>query len=133
MLQRTTTGTARRAVAAPRARAACSALDVDRGILVVWLMGGALAALGGVLLGLSDQVQWDMGFRLLLLMFAGVTLGGLGTAYGALVGSLVVGIFVQLSTLVIPDDMKYVGGLLLLIVVLIVRPQGILGSRVRVG
>jgi branched-chain amino acid transport system permease protein len=113
--------------------AASSGIDVDRVILVVWLKGGALAAHGGVLLGLSDQVQWDMGFRLLLLMFAGVTLGGLGTAYGALVGSLVVGIFVQLSTLVIPDDMKYVGGLLLLIVVLIVRPQGILGSRVRVG
>ena len=43
-----------------------------------------------------------MGFRLLLLMFAGVTLGGLGTAYGALVGSLIVGVFVQMSTLIIP-------------------------------
>src|SRR3712207_9254383 len=82
----------------------------------------------GVLLGLSDEVQWDMGFRLLLLMFAGVTLGGLGTAYGALVGSIVVGVFVQMSTLVIPNDVKYVGGLLLLIVILIVRPQGILGK-----
>jgi branched-subunit amino acid ABC-type transport system permease component len=91
------------------------------------------AALGGVLLGLTDEVQWDMGFRLLLLMFAGVTLGGLGTAYGALVGSLVVGIFVQMSTLIIPNDVKYVGGLLLLIVILIIRPQGILGARVRVG
>ena len=86
-----------------------------------------------MLLGLSDEVQWDMGFRLLLLMFAGVTLGGLGTAYGALVGSIVVGVFVQMSTLVVPNDIKYVGGLLLLIVILIVRPQGILGSRVRVG
>jgi branched-chain amino acid transport system permease protein len=133
MLQRTKIGKAMRAVADNRDLAASSGIDVDRVILVVWLMGGALAALGGVLLGLSDQVQWDMGFRLLLLMFAGVTLGGLGTAYGALVGSLVVGIFVQVSTLVIPDDMKYVGGFLLLIVVLIVRPQGILGSRVRVG
>jgi branched-chain amino acid transport system permease protein len=66
-------------------------------------------------------------------MFAGVTLGGLGTAYGALIGSLVVGIFVQVSTLVIPSDIKYVGGLLLLIVILVIRPQGILGSRVRVG
>src|SRR3712207_9111430 len=59
--------------------AASSGIDVNRVILVVWVLGGALAALGGVLLGLSDQVQWDMGFRLLLLMFAGVTLGGLGT------------------------------------------------------
>jgi branched-subunit amino acid ABC-type transport system permease component len=133
MLQRTKIGKAMRAVADNRDLAASSGIDVNRVILVVWLMGGALAALGGILLGLSDQVQWDMGFRLLLLMFAGVTLGGLGTAYGALVGSLVVGVFVQMSTLVIPSDVKYVGGLLLLIVILIIRPQGILGSRARIG
>ncbi len=133
MLQRTKIGKAMRAVADNRDLAASSGINVNRVILVVWMMGGALAALGGVLLGLSDEVQWDMGFRLLLLMFAGVTLGGLGTAYGALVGSIVVGVFVQMSTLVIPNDVKYVGGLLLLIVILIVRPQGILGSRVRVG
>jgi branched-chain amino acid transport system permease protein len=133
MLQRTKIGKAMRAVSDNRDLAASSGIDVNRVIMVVWMMGGALAALGGVLLGLSDQVQWDMGFRLLLLMFAGVTLGGLGTAYGALVGSLVVGVFVQMSTLVIPDDMKYVGGLLLLIVILVIRPQGILGSRARIG
>jgi neutral amino acid transport system permease protein len=133
MLQRTKIGKAMRAVADNRDLAASSGIDVNRVILVVWMMGGALAALGGVLLGLSDQVQWDMGFRLLLLMFAGVTLGGLGTAYGALVGSVVVGVFVQMSTLVIPNDVKYVGGLLLLIVILVIRPQGILGSRARIG
>lgn len=133
MLQRTRIGKAMRAVSDNRDLAASSGIDVNRVILVVWMMGGMLAALGGVLLGLSDQVQWDMGFRLLLLMFAGVTLGGLGTAYGALVGSLIVGVFVQMSTLVIPNDMKYVGGLLLLIVILVIRPQGILGSRVRIG
>ena len=133
MLQRTKIGKAMRAVADNRDLAASSGIDVNRVILVVWMMGGALATLGGVLLGLSDQVQWDMGFRLLLLMFAGVTLGGLGTAYGALVGSVIVGVFVQMSTLVIPDDMKYVGGLLLLIVILVIRPQGILGSRARIG
>jgi branched-subunit amino acid ABC-type transport system permease component len=133
MLQRTKIGKAMRAVADNRDLAASSGINVSQVILVVWMMGGALAALGGVLLGLSDEVQWDMGFRLLLLMFAGVTLGGLGTAYGALVGSLVVGVFVQMSTLVIPNDVKYVGGLLLLIVILVIRPQGILGARVRVG
>jgi neutral amino acid transport system permease protein len=133
MLQRTRIGKAMRAVADNRDLAASSGIDVNRVILVVWMMGGALATLGGVLLGLSDQVQWDMGFRLLLLMFAGVTLGGLGTAYGALVGSVIVGVFVQMSTLVIPNDMKYVGGLLLLIIILVIRPQGILGSRARIG
>jgi branched-subunit amino acid ABC-type transport system permease component len=133
MLQRTKIGKAMRAVADNRDLAASSGIDVDRVIQVVWALGGALATLGGILLGLSDSVQWDMGYRLLLLMFAGVTLGGLGTAYGALIGSLVVGVFVQVSTLIIPSDIKYVGGLLLLIVVLVIRPQGILGSRVRVG
>jgi branched-subunit amino acid ABC-type transport system permease component len=133
MLQRTKIGKAMRAVSDNRDLAASSGINVNQVILFVWMMGGALAALGGILLGLSDEVQWDMGFRLLLLMFAGVTLGGLGTAYGALVGSIVVGVFVQMSTLVIPNDVKYVGGLLLLIVILIIRPQGILGSRARVG
>jgi neutral amino acid transport system permease protein len=133
MLQRTKIGKAMRAVSDNRDLAASSGINVDRVVLVVWALGGALATLGGVLLGLSDGVSWDMGFRLLLLMFAGVTLGGLGTAYGALLGSLVVGIFVQVSTLVIPSDIKYVGGLLLLIVILVIRPQGILGARARIG
>jgi branched-chain amino acid transport system permease protein len=133
MLQRTKIGKAMRAVADNRDLASSSGINVDRVILFVWALGGLLATLGGVLLGLSDGVQWDMGFRLLLLMFAGVTLGGLGTAYGALIGSLVVGVFVQMSTLVIPSDIKYVGGLLLLIVILVIRPQGILGSRARIG
>lgn len=133
MLQRTKVGKAMRAVSDNRDLASASGIDVNRVILFVWMLGGGLATLGGVLFGLSDSVSWDMGFQLLLLMFAGVTLGGLGTAYGALVGSLIVGIFVQMSTLVIPDETKYVGGLLLLIVILIVRPSGILGSRARIG
>ena len=74
--------------------AASSGIDVNRVILVVWMMGGALAALGGVLLGLSDQVQWDMGFRLLLLMFAAITLGGLGSPLGGLIGALIIGLVV---------------------------------------
>jgi neutral amino acid transport system permease protein len=105
-------------------------------VLYVWILGGALAALGGVLFALSElssTVQFEMGFRLLLLMFAGVILGGLGTAYGALLGCLIVGILVQLSTLFLPVDLKYLGGLALMIVVLIVRPQGLLGSRARIG
>ena len=66
-------------------------------------------------------------------MFAGVTLGGLGTAYGALFGSLIVGVFIQMSTLVIPTDMKNVGALLALILILLVRPQGLLGRAERIG
>ena len=71
----------------------------------------------------------QLGVQLLLLMFAAVTLGGLGTAFGALVGSLIVGLFIEISTLVIPSDMKYVGALVVLILVLLFRPQGILGNR----
>jgi neutral amino acid transport system permease protein len=78
-------------------------------------------------------VQWDMGTQVLLLAFAAVTLGGLGTAFGALIGSLVVGILVEVSTLWIPPDMKYVGALAVLIIILLVRPQGILGRKERLG
>ena len=66
-------------------------------------------------------------------MFAGITLGGLGTAYGALVGSFIVGFVVNVSTLVVPVEMKNVGALAVLIVVLLIRPQGIMGQRERVG
>ncbi|WP_068164352.1 branched-chain amino acid ABC transporter permease [Rhodococcus phenolicus] len=136
LLQRTRIGKAMRAVADNRDLAASSGIDVERVVRFVWALGGALAALGGVLYALSElggRVQWEMGFKLLLLMFAGITLGGLGTAYGALLGCVIVGLVVQLSTLVISPDLKYIGGLLILIVILVIRPQGILGSRARIG
>ncbi len=133
VLQRTRIGKAMRAVADNNDLAESSGIDVERVIGFVWFFGAALATLGGILLGLAEQVSFQMGFQLLLLMFAGVTLGGLGTAYGALLGSLVVGLFVQLSTLVVSPELKNVGALLILILILLVRPQGILGSRERVG
>ena len=132
-LQRTRMGKAMRAVSDNPDLASSSGIDVQRVILLVWGFGGALAALGGVLFALGEQVSFQMGFQLLLLMFAGVTLGGLGTAYGALVGSLAVGLLVQLSTYWIPSEMKNLGALFVLIIILVVRPQGILGSKERVG
>jgi branched-chain amino acid transport system permease protein len=100
----------------------------------VWILAGALAGLSGILWAyFRPGIKWDMGTQLLLLMFAAVTLGGLGTAFGALIGALIVGILVEISTLWIPSDMKYVGALLVLIIVLLVRPQGILGRRERIG
>lgn len=136
MLQRTRIGKAMRAVADNRDLAASSGINVERVVTFVWCMGGGLAALGGVLFGMSElggRVQWEMGFKLLLLMFAGITLGGLGTAYGALLGCVIVGLLVQWSTMIINPDLKYIGGLLVLILILVVRPQGILGSRQRIG
>ncbi|MGH9275169.1 MAG: ABC transporter permease subunit [Acidimicrobiales bacterium] len=133
LLQYTRIGKAMRAVADNGDLAASSGIDVDRVILFVWALGGGLAAMGGIFFGLQQQVQFEMGFKLLLLMFAGITLGGLGTAYGALVGSFVVGMFIEMSTLVVPTELKNVGALLVLIAVLLVRPQGILGRAERVG
>jgi branched-chain amino acid transport system permease protein len=100
----------------------------------VWIIGASLAALGGVLIGLYFNVtSWNMGGTILLLMFAAVTLGGLGTAFGALVGSIVIGLVSEMSSLVIPSDLRYAGALLILILVLLVRPQGILGRAERIG
>ena len=133
LLQRTRTGRAMRAVADNRDLASSSGIDVERVILQVWVLGGSLAALSGALFGLSESIYWEMGFRVLLLIFAGVTLGGLGTAFGAAVGSLIIGIFVMVSTMVIPAELKNVGALAVLILVLVVRPQGILGRSERIG
>ncbi len=133
LLQKTKIGRAMRAVAGNRDLAASSGIDVEKVIMYVWALGGALATLGGVAFGLAESVRWEMGFTLLLLMFAGVVLGGLGTAYGALVGSMIVGIFVQMSTLVVSPELKNVGALLVMIIILLVRPQGILGKKQRVG
>lgn len=132
-LLRTRLGKATRAVADNPSLAAASGIDVDRVIRTVWVGGAALAGLSGVLLGLAQQINFQMGFQVLLLVFAAVTLGGLGTAFGALLGSLVVGVFVELSTLVIPTELKNVGALAVLIVILLIRPQGILGRAERIG
>ncbi|MDT0303411.1 branched-chain amino acid ABC transporter permease [Streptomonospora wellingtoniae] len=133
MLQFTRIGKAMRAVSDNRDLAESSGIDVDRVTVYVWVMGGALSALGGVLLGLNQSVYWQMGFHLLLLMFAAVILGGLGTAYGAMVGGLAIGLVAQLSTLWFSPQLMNVWALLIMIVVLLVRPQGILGRRERVG
>ena len=133
VLQRTRFGKATRAVADNRDLAASSGIDVDRVVLLVWSVGTSLAVLGGVLYGLSEQVNTRFGFELLLLMFAGITLGGLGTAYGALLGSFIVGWFVNVSTLWVSPDLKNIGALVVLILILLVRPQGLLGTAERVG
>jgi neutral amino acid transport system permease protein len=133
LLNRTKIGKAMRAVADNRDLAESSGIDVQRVILYVWMLGGGLAALGGVFQGMSEAVNWNMGFLLLLLMFAGVILGGIGTAYGALVGSLFVGLITQLSTLWFPPELKTVFALFALAIVLLFRPQGILGRPERIG
>ncbi|MCJ1706461.1 branched-chain amino acid ABC transporter permease [Microbacterium sp. VKM Ac-2923] len=133
-LTRTRLGRATRAVSDNPSLAAASGIDVDNVVRIVWVLASALAGLAGVLWAyFRPGIRWDMGSGILLLMFAAVVLGGLGTAFGALIGSIIVGLLVEVSTLWIPSDMKYVGALVVLIVILLFRPQGILGRRERIG
>lgn len=133
LLQRTRLGTAIRAVADNPDLAETSGIDVDRVLLATWVAAAALSALGGVLYGLLQAVVWDMGFTLLLTMFAAVLLGGLGSAYGAMAGGLLVGLASEMSTYWIPVELKAVVALLVLVAVLLVRPQGLLGVRERIA
>ena len=133
-LLRSRIGRATRAVSDNPSLAAASGIDVDHIIRLVWTASAGLAGLAGIMLGLVlNGVNWQTGLQLLLLMFAAVTLGGLGTAFGALVGAMIIGMVVELTNLVLPGDFKYASALLILILVLLVRPQGIFGRRERIG
>ena len=133
-LTRSRIGKATRANTDNPSLAAASGIDVDNVVRVVWVVAGGLAGLAGILYAYyRPGIKWDMGAQILLLMFAAVVLGGLGTAYGALVGALIVGLLVEVSSLWIPSDLKYASALFILIVILLFRPQGILGRRERIG
>ncbi|MDQ1131150.1 neutral amino acid transport system permease protein [Microbacterium sp. SORGH_AS 888] len=127
-------GRATRAVSDNPALASASGIDVDKVIRGVWILASGLAGLAGVLLGLVlNGVGWETGGQLLLLLFAAVTLGGLGTAFGAFAGAMVIGLIVELTNIWLPGDLKYATALTLLIVILLFRPQGIFGRRERIG
>jgi neutral amino acid transport system permease protein len=134
-LTRTRTGKATRAISDNPQLAAASGIDVDKVIRTVWILAGMLAAISGILWAyFRPGVKWDMGMQMLLLMFCAITLGGLGSAIGALIGSIIVGLAVEVSTLLgVPSDLKYATALVALIVILLVRPQGILGRKERLG
>jgi neutral amino acid transport system permease protein len=136
VLLRTRIGRATRAVSDNPALAAASGIDVDKIIRLVWTSAAALAGLAGILYALvvSNGIRWDTGMQILLLLFASVTLGGLGTAFGALVGSLIIGMVVEMAgPLGAPGDLKYAVALGILILLLLVRPQGLLGRAERIG
>lgn len=133
LLQKTRIGTSMRAVSDNPALAESSGIDINKTILAVWIAGSALAAAGGIFLGLTNIIEWQMGEKMLLLIFAAVTLGGLGTAYGAMVGGLAIGFASEMSTYWLDNDLKFLVALVVLILVLLLRPQGILGVRERFG
>lgn len=132
-LSKTRLGRATRAVADNPALASSTGINVNRVISMVWIVGTALAALSGAFLGFSLGVTFQIGQLVLLLLFSAVCVGGLGSVWGALIGSLIIGVLIELSTLVIPTDVKNAGALLLLVIILLVRPQGLLGRKERIG
>ena len=136
-LSRSTVGRTMRALADDRALASIAGIHVGRVIAYTWILSGLLAALAGVLAGLI-QTSFDpnFGFQLLLPVFAAVVLGGIGSAYGALAGGLVLGLAMELSTWSsllggVNPVYKPVVAFGILIVALMLRPQGLFG-RARV-
>ncbi len=134
LLARTTVGKAMRALSDNRDLAAIAGIDINRIVAYTWILGGALAGLGGVLAGLiQSSFNANIGFVLLLPIFGAVILGGVGSAYGALVGGFVLGIAMELSTWEalaggVPPVYKQVVAFLVLVLVLLIRPQGVFGK-----
>ena len=128
LLKRTTIGKAMRALSDNIDLAKASGIDVDRVIRYTWAIGMALAAVGGILYGLITNINPNMGWFMLLPMFAAVILGGIGSPYGAMVGGVVIGLAQELSTAILPTEYKQAVAFFILIVVLFIRPRGILGS-----
>jgi branched-subunit amino acid ABC-type transport system permease component len=120
-----------------RVLAQISGIDVNRVILVTWVISGLTAGLAGVLAALvQSSFDPNFGFQLLLPVFAAVVLGGIGSAYGALAGGLVLGVATELSTWEgfaggVDPVYKPVVAFSVLIVALLLRPQGLFG-RARV-
>jgi neutral amino acid transport system permease protein len=127
MLRYSLLGKRMRAIADDRELAETAGIDTSRVILYTWIFAGALAGLAGVLAGAVTDVKPELGFELLLPIFAAVVMGGIGDAFGALAAGLVLGLVIEWSTLVIDARWKIAVGFLVLVLVLVIRPQGIFG------
>ncbi|MBW7916388.1 MAG: branched-chain amino acid ABC transporter permease [Trueperaceae bacterium] len=127
LLERTKIGKAMRATADNPDLARVSGIDTNRVILWTWLVGGGLAAAGGMLYALDVQLRPEMGWWLLLPLFAAVILGTLGNAYGALAGAFVIGIVWQMSSAFINPTYGHGIAFLVMVLVLLVRPEGLFG------
>jgi neutral amino acid transport system permease protein len=103
-------------------------IDTSRVILYTWIFAGALAGLAGVLAGANLNLKPELGFALLLPIFGAVVLGGIGDAFGALAGGMVLGLVTEWSTMFIEPGLKTAVAFVVLILVLIIRPQGIFGK-----
>jgi neutral amino acid transport system permease protein len=103
-------------------------IDTRRVILYTWIFSGALAGLAGVLAAATTNLRPELGFELLLPIFAAVILGGIGDAFGALTAGMVLGVITEWSTLIFDARWKTAIGFIVLVLVLVVRPQGIFGK-----
>jgi len=123
------TGIAMRAMAESPALAQVCGIEVDAVVSLTWTISGALAAFAGVFTGLTPQLHPEIGFNLLLSLFAAAILGGTGSLAGAVTGGFLVGLAENLSLLVISPGYKGAMPFLLLLAILILRPQGLFGAR----
>jgi branched-chain amino acid transport system permease protein/neutral amino acid transport system permease protein len=128
-LQRSKMGKAMRATADNMELARVSGIDTERVIIWTWGIGGALAGAAGILYGIDVQLHGGMGWNFLLPLFAATILGGIGNVYGALVGGLVMGVAQQVSTAYLLPTYKPAVAFIIMILILLVRPQGIFGGR----
>jgi neutral amino acid transport system permease protein len=128
MLKFTLLGKRMRALSDNFDLAETAGIDTSRIVLYTWIFAGGLAGLAGVLAGAITDVKPQLGFELLLPIFAAVILGGIGDAFGALAGGIVLGLVIEWSTLEIEPRWKVTIGFAVLILVLFVRPQGIFGK-----
>ena len=128
-MARSRTGVFMRAVAENPSLARTSGVDADDIVRWTWIIGASGAAVAGVLYGLTVQLRPELGFSLILPLFAAAILGGTGSLYGAVVGGLVVGLSENLSVMVIPASYKPAVPFLLILAILYFRPQGLFGDR----
>jgi neutral amino acid transport system permease protein len=125
LLQNTKIGKAMRAVADDLDLARVSGINVERVVIATWIIAGSLTALGGSMYGLITGIRPNMGWFLILPMFASVILGGIGNPYGAIAGALVIGIAQEVSVPWLGSEYKLGVALGIMIIILLFRPQGL--------
>ncbi|SDD68919.1 branched-chain amino acid ABC transporter permease [Rhodospira trueperi] len=124
-LTRTKMGKAMRAMSDNMDLALVSGIPSERVIVVTWAVGGGMAAVAGIFLGMDTRLHPVMGWSLLLPVFAAAILGGIGRPYGAIAGGMVIGLAMEMSTVVIDPTYKPAVAFALMVLMLIVRPQGL--------
>lgn len=121
-------GRAMRAVADNPSLAAARGIERDSIIAVTWSIVGGLCALAGTLIALDRAIDPLMGWNYQINVFAAAILGGLGSLFGAVFGALVIGVIEELSSLVIPTNYRQAIGFAMIVLLLLLRPQGLFGK-----